>query len=184
MFLTLKMTTVTKYASAVLVGIALVASPTLANNGKGGGNGGGNGNSGSHANGHASASGAAGSSRQDDTDQGTTQLSASSLGSLNGFLHASPSALKHASAKSEIGKVAVVYAGLLQNYLSPAQGTTAPTAAEVAAALKAAANKPLSPDIIQAINAKLAATNPTLATAISGYSGGATGLATDISNAI
>ncbi|CAM5764388.1 hypothetical protein LMIY3S_01131 [Labrys miyagiensis] len=184
MLLTLNMTSAAKTASAVLIGIALVASPALANNGKGGGNGGGNGNGNgnSHADSHTSASN--NSSSQDGTDQGTTQPSASSLGSLNGFLHASPSALKHASAKSEIGRVSIVYAGLLQNYLSPAQGTTAPTAAQVAEALEAAANKPLSPDIVQAINAKLAAVNPTLATAISGYNGGATGLATDISNAI
>lgn len=186
MLLNLNMTSAAKTASAVLIGIALVASPALANNGKGGGNGGGNGNGNgngnSHADSHTSASN--NSSSQDGTDQGATQPSASSLGSLNGFLHASPSALKHASAKSEIGRVSIVYAGLLQNYLSPAQGTTAPTAAQVAEALEAAANKPLSPDIVQAINAKLAAVNPALATAISGYNGGATGLATDISNAI
>jgi hypothetical protein len=38
--------------------------------------------------------------------------------------------------------------------------------------------------VIEAVNAKLAVTNPTLAKAISGYSGGASGLAVAIYKAV
>jgi len=108
--------------SAILLGAVLVASPALANNGNGAGNGNGNGSGSGHAN-----SKNADNSAQDASasDASTSKAkSASSLGALNGFMHASPKALAHASAKSEIGRVAVVYGGLLQNYLSPQQGTT------------------------------------------------------------
>lgn len=169
----------TKALSAAILSASLIATPVLANNGKGGGDGGGNG--GGHGNGNGSAHSASASAG--DSDQGSgSDLSANQLGKLNGFLHASPSALKHASPKSAIGKV-VAYGGLLAGYLSPQQGTAAPTLAQLAAAFAAATNKPVTPAVIEAINAKLAATNPTLATEISGYSGGASGLAKDISNA-
>lgn len=162
--------------AAVLLGAALAASPALA---KSGGNG--NGNSGGNGNGHAY-----GKSAEATQDAGTTSNgnSASALGALNGFMHASPKALANASPKSEIGKVAVVYAGLLQNYLTPAAGTTPPTLAQLASALSAAANKPLTPAIIEAVNAKLEASNPALAQSLPTYTGGPTALATAIYGAI
>ncbi|MBM7044585.1 MULTISPECIES: hypothetical protein [Rhizobium] len=168
--------------AAILLGAVLVASPALANNGKGDGAGNGNGNGNGHANSKNADNSAQNASA---SDPSTSKVKpANSLGALNGFMHASPKALAHASAKSEIGRVAVVYGGLLQNYLSPQQGSTPPTLAQVAAALSAAANKPLSTATIQAVNAKLASTNPALAKAISGYSGGSPALAGAIHNAI
>lgn len=86
----------------------------------------------------------------------------SSLGKLNGFFHASDKALAKASEDSAIGKVSVVYAGLLNQYLL--SGGTQPTAAEVANALESAANKPLSPDIVAAVNARLLLTDANLTT--------------------
>jgi hypothetical protein len=170
----------TRSVAATLLGAVLVASPVLANNGKGGGAGNGNGNG--HANGKNADNSAQSASANDPS--ASKAKSANNLGALNGFLHASPRALAHASAKSEIGKVAVVYGGLLQSYLSPAQGSTPPTLAQLAAALSAAANKPLSAATIQTVNAKLASVNPTLAKAISGYSGGSQALAGAIHDAI
>ena len=160
--------------AAVLLGAALAASPALAKSG-------GSGNAGGNGNGHAY-----GKSADATQDAGTTSNgnSASALGALNGFIHASPKALANASPKSEIGKAAVVYAGLLQNYLAPATGTTPPTLAQLASALSAAANKPLTPAIIEAVNAKLEATNPALAQSLPTYSGGPTALATAIYGAI
>jgi len=100
--------------AAILLGAVLVASPALANNGKGGGAG----------NGHEDSKNADNSAQDASASDASTSKakSAGSLGALNGFMHASPKALAHASAKSEIGRVAVVYGGLLQNYLSPQQG--------------------------------------------------------------
>jgi hypothetical protein len=102
--------------AAILLGAVLVASPALAKNGKGGGAG----------NGHEDSKNADNSAQDASASDASTSKakSAGSLGALNGFMHASPKALAHASAKSEIGRVAVVYGGLLQNYLSPQQGTT------------------------------------------------------------
>ncbi|WP_448953000.1 hypothetical protein [Labrys neptuniae] len=171
--------TLTKALSVALFGVALIATPVFANNGKGDGNGGG------HGNGNGNGNGSSHSARTSDgdNDQGSgSGLSANHLGKLNGFLHASPSALKHASPKSAIGKV-VAYGGLLDGFLTPEQGKTPPTLAQLAAALAAATNKPLTPAVIKAVNAKLAAIKPDLAKAISGYSGGASGLADDISKA-
>lgn len=87
---------------------------------------------------------------------------ANTAGKLNGFLHASPKALAHASPRSAIGKVSKIYAGLLNSYLNPAEGETPPTIDEVAKALADAANKPLTPDIIAAVNQKLLDTDTTL----------------------
>jgi hypothetical protein len=182
MLITRHTTILARSVAAILLGAVLAASPALANNGMGGGAGNGGGNGNGHANGkNADNSGQNASASDHSTSKAK---SASSLGALNGFLHASPKALAHASPKSEIGKVAIVYGGLLQNYLSPPQGSTPPTLAQVAAALSAAANKPLSTATIQAVNAKLASSNPALAKAISGYSGGSPALAGAIHNAI
>jgi hypothetical protein len=82
-----------------------------------------------------------------------------------------------------MGKVEA-YGNLLAGFLTPTTGTTPPTLAQLAAALQAAANKPLSVAIIEAVDAKLAATNPSLVTSIAAYPGGATGLATAIHGAI
>jgi hypothetical protein len=106
------------------------------------------------------------------------------LGKLNGFLHASPSALVHASPNSAVGKISKVYAGLLSSYLSPAPGTTPPTLEEVAAALSSASNKPLSPSVIEAVNDKLSSVNPTLDSSIDSYPGGSKALAMAIDDAL
>lgn len=160
-----------KSAAVLVLGAALLAPPSFANNGKG--NGGSNGNSGNSNSQTASA--------QPANDKGKA---ASGLGKLNGFMHASPNALAHASPKSAIGKVSIVYAGLLGNYLAPPAGTTPPTLAEVAAALAAAANKPLTAGIIAAINQKLLAANPALAADLTASGKDAQTLANDIFAAI
>jgi hypothetical protein len=162
-----------KYRRAILLGAPLIVSPALANNGKGGGSDSGNG----HANGKSAANAVQSVLANEPSSMTPKAKSASSLGALNGFLHASPKALTHASAKSEIGRIAVVYGGLLQNYLSPRRNNTPPTLAQVAATLSAEVNKPLSVATIQAVNAKLASVNPTLAKEISDYSGGSSALA-------
>jgi hypothetical protein len=138
---------------------AFAAAPALANgNGNGNGNGGGKSQGASHS---EQASANAGG----DVDG----IPAKDLGKLNGFFHASDKALAHASPNSAIGKVAIVYAGLLEGYLMPPAGTTPPDLQEIAAALASAANKPLSAEIFAAVNARLAATNPDLASAIDAY---------------
>ena len=84
------------------------------------------------------------------------------LGRLNAFLHASPKALQHASPNSAIGIIAVQYRDVISAYLDgTAQGQQpAPTLDAAAAVLAQAANKPLSPEIVAAINMRLAAENP------------------------
>ena len=167
-----------KTAAVLVLGTALAASPSLANNGKGNGGGNGNGNGGGNGNGKGNV----------EHSEGITAtaspggIKANALGKLNGFMHASATALTHASPNSEIGKIAIVYAGLLENYLSPPLGVTPPTLQQLRAALVAAANKPLSADIIAAIDAKLASVNPTLAALISAY--GADSLAAAINGPI
>jgi hypothetical protein len=166
----------TKAAAILVCGALVLAVPAVANNGNG--NGKGNGNSGNGNQGNASQQVAS----QPNDQNG---LTARALGKLNGFMHASPEALAHASPNSEIGKVAIVYAGLLENYLNPPSGTTPPTLQDIAAALAAASNKPLSPEIIAAVDGKLATVNTSLATAIDGYppgsyASGAEALAADI----
>jgi hypothetical protein len=149
--------------ATAIVAAGLVFSPAMAKSGNGNGN--------------------AGGKNAADKSNPASGISANDLGALNGFFHASPKALAHASPKSEIGKV-VAYGNLLGSFLTPQKGATPPTLAQLAAALKAAANKPLSAAIIGAVNTKLAATNPSLSTAIAAYAGGATGLATAIYGAI
>ncbi len=151
--------------ATAMVAAGLVFSPAVAKSGNGNGNAGGK---------NAAAV---------DKSNPASGIPANELGALNGFFHASSKALAHASPKSEIGKVEA-YGNLLASFLTPQKGTIPPTLAQVAAALKAAANKPLSVTIIEAVDAKLAATNPSLATSIASYAGGATGLATAIHGAI
>ena len=90
----------------------------------------------------------------------------------------------HTSPNSAIGKISKVYAGLLSSYLSPTAGPTRPTLQELADALSSASNKPLSPRVIEAVNNKLGAVNPTLNSSIDSYPGGSKALATAIDGAL
>jgi hypothetical protein len=77
-------------------------------------------------------------------------------------MNASPKALQNSSAKSAIGIVAVQYAGALSSYIDAVNlgQLPHPTLDDAAAILAKAANKPLSPEIVAAINERLAAENP------------------------
>lgn len=197
-----------RIAVAVFLSTAIAASPVFAGNGNGNGGGHGGGNGGGHgggkgnsghsasvgggqkttkANSHKTAKASSGQkvakASVSPSQKLTKTVPANELGSLNGFLHASPKAYANAAPNSAIGKVHT-YAGLLQGYLSPEPGVTPPTLAEVAASLDAAANKPLSTSSIEAVNAKLQANDPALAQSIDNYSGGAPALAEAIDNAL
>lgn len=92
----------------------------------------------------------------------------SNLGRLNGFLHASPQALKNASANSAIGTLSKTYAEALAGYLATDEATTTTTTVtedDLAAILAKAANKPLTGEQIVAINEKLMSVDPELAEA-------------------
>jgi hypothetical protein len=91
-----------------------------------------------------------------------SELHPSKLGRLNAFMNASPKALQNSSAKSAIGIVAVQYAGALSSYIDAVNlgQLPHPTLDDAAAILAKAANKPLSPEIVAAINERLAAENP------------------------
>jgi hypothetical protein len=90
-------------------------------------------------------------------------VNASSLGNLNGFMHASPKAVLNASENSLLGKVARIYAGQLASYLSVDQANATPEQIEAAqenlesAAMTLAgiANKPLSNEDVAAVNSRL-----------------------------
>ncbi len=182
---------ISKMTAALLLGVALAGSPALA--GKGGGGHGGNGgsasehgNSGDHGGGKQNAADHSGHGKSgghvkdddageaDDADDDTsddaakavkasvTGQAARAAGKLNGFLHASPTAIAKASSNSALGKVRDGYGTLLGAYLDPA-ATTRPTAAELAAALEAASNKPVTADVIAKVNAKLMKVDPALA---------------------
>lgn len=161
-----------RLSAIALLGVALAGGPVLAGNGNGGGNGnangngGGNGNKGgnsqSHGQGHGKSNSKAANSSVAPDAKKIKVVVASKYGKLNGFLHASPTALAKASPSSAIGKVAKVYAGLLNSYLAPAEGTMAPSIEDVAAALDAAANKPLTADVVKAVNDRLLATDTDL----------------------
>jgi hypothetical protein len=165
-----------------LLGLSLAAAPALADKG-GNGNGGGNGGSraeSSKGNGGGakteksektekaekagkSKSGQTDEDDDDDTDEGDddtggkskTGVSASAAGKLNGFLHASPRAIERASEKSALGRVVSEYGSLLDDYISPDAGETAPTADELADALSKLSNKRVTAEVIAAVNAKL-----------------------------
>lgn len=165
-----------RLSTAVLLGLTLAGAPALADKG---GNGGGNGKSGENQGSTKSNPGQTKVATAKATGAG-----ASTYGKLNGFLHASPKALAKASPNSAIGKVAKVYAGLLNSYLNPVEGTTPPTAQEVAAALAAAANKPLTAAVIAKVNDKLIATNPDLSASLTASGKTAADLATEIAAAL
>ncbi|MGH6947358.1 MAG: hypothetical protein ACREDZ_08525 [Kiloniellales bacterium] len=112
--------------------------------------------------------------------------SASQLGRLNGFMHASPRAVANASPNSAVGSVAQTYRDALAAHLGaaveepvveepvveeplveeplveePVEEEAALTSLEAAAkALVDAANKPLDPAVVAEVNAKLAELNP------------------------
>src|SRR5262249_9084895 len=94
-------------------------------------------------------------------DGGAT-LAASDLGRLNAFFRASPSGLLHAAPHSAVGQVSKIYAGQLQAYLdayavNPNSQQTQDTFEGLESALAKAANKPVNPDIVAAINDRLTA---------------------------
>jgi hypothetical protein len=94
-------------------------------------------------------------------------LHPSNLGRLNGFLHASPQALANASPNSAIGVLSKTYKDALSSYLGIGDDPTITvTEDDLAAILAKAANKPLSPEQIDAINEKLATVDSELADAL------------------
>jgi hypothetical protein len=92
----------------------------------------------------------------------------SNLGRLNGFLNASPQALANTSANSAIGILSKTYAEALGSYLGlgEEEETDIATEDDLAAILAKAANKPLTSEQIDAINAKLAEQDEDLAGAL------------------
>ena len=154
-------------------------------NGNAGGNGNGNGNAGGNSAAHASndgnkghAKGQAGTNQAPDQDAGAVivastnpasddpLLAPSKLGRLNAFFHASPRALSNASSRSAVGAISKVYNHAMLSYLN----NSGATLDDVAAALARAANKPLNPRVVAAINTRLnvyAGINP--ATVDGGY---------------
>lgn len=140
----------------LVLGAFLIITPALADNGKGQGQGSGNINSGQHQNASANSNNGIGNG-------------ASSLGALNGFWHAAPNALAHAAPNSEIGKV-MTYADLLKQYLSCSSSEPCTvTLQDVGDALAAAANKPLTTEIIDKLNSKLVSYDPALDALIGAY---------------
>lgn len=178
--------TLFRTAGALVLGLSLIATPVVAGNGNGNGSGNAGSNAGGNKAGNASnKSSSAGSNKSAAaTGKNTQGVTARSYGKLNGFMHASPTALANAAPTSAIGKVAVVYAGLLSSYLAPADDTTAPAIEDVAAALADATNKPLTPDIIAAVNQKLLATDATLASSLTTSGKTPEDLAQEIANAL
>jgi hypothetical protein len=167
-----------------LLGLTLAAAPALAEKG-GNGGGRGSGKGGGNAAGSSASQGSSAraskavtlksaKSPKLGTSKATAKVAkaqdkskvklASSLGKLNGFIHASDSAFDNTSPDSAIGKVLYGYGDLLNAYLSPpVDGTIAPTPEELAAALAAAGNKPLTAEAIAAVNARLLSYSTTLA---------------------
>jgi hypothetical protein len=129
-------------------------------NGKGNGNGGTNGTSGG-----ASANSQGGSNQGNKNgDSGVNfangQLKPkddkNQLGRLNAFMNASSNALRNAAPGSAIGIISIQYRDAITAYLDG----TATTLDAAAGILAKAANKPLSAEVVAAINARLAAENP------------------------
>ena len=150
-------------SAATLIVVALSMGAAHAANANSNGKSGNAGNSGnSNAGGQGNGGGEKSPEDKSNSGHQNASKSANELGKLNGFFHASDTALAKASEDSAIGKISVVYAGLLNQYLL--SGGTEPTAAEVATALESAANKPLSPEIVAAVNARLLLTDANLTT--------------------
>jgi hypothetical protein len=168
-------------ASSLVLGAVLAMSPVIASSGNGKGHGQGGVNGGSSAGGNKSsgsqASAGSGGKALGQSKAGSG-ISANQLGKLNGFFSASETALRNAAPNSSIGKISIVYAGLLQSYLqsylqSPTDGTTL---LQLNEALLDAANKPLSAEIIQSINQRLFDTNTTLEEAMTTATANGSGL--------
>jgi len=154
--------------------------------GSGAGNGNSGGNSGGNASGHSADQGEkngqqkngssddAGPGSTADTDDGDPSLSAHGLGKLNGFFHASDSALEHASPNSPLGKISQTFAGALSAFAAAnasgnsGDGTAgessptppAPTVEDLGAILAGATNKPVTAAQVQAIADRLAEMHP------------------------
>jgi len=164
--------------------------------GNSGGNNGGNGNAGGnsagHANDHANdgaGNGKGGDASNDSSSNGQgdqasngpgpndqsaddlgddSSLSPRGLGKLNGFFHASPSALAHASPNSSIGRVATAFRDALSAYAAanetpgdpnnpPAAG---PSIDDLGGILAGATNKTVTGAQVRAIADRLAEVNP------------------------
>jgi len=151
---------ISKWDTALLLGVALAASPALADRGGNGGNGGAGGGS-SHAGGNGKGQGAdhskagkdngAGSTDTDtDTDKPddtSTVAATKTYGTINGFLHASKNGLLHASSNSAIGRVRDGYVAL---------ATTATSGEQLLEGLQAYSKKPVTKATLLATNQKLA----------------------------
>jgi hypothetical protein len=159
-------------------GVAALAAKGGNGGGNGGGGAGGNGN-GSGGRGAGAANGDAGNPGRDSApgqnkQEGSSAIgkgqdadgaakTASAFGKLNGFMHASPNALAHASVSSHLGAIARVYAGALGSYLSLDQAKATPDEIDAAneklesaaTVLAGIANKPLNDAVVAAINSRL-----------------------------
>ena len=165
--------------------------------GNGNGNNGGNGNAGGNSAGHANdGAGGGNNGKSDDASNGNSSngqssddqasngrhandqapddlgddssLSPDGLGKLNGFFHASPNALAHASPKSSIGQVATAFRDALSAYAAaneppsdpnnpPAAG---PSVDDLGGILAGATNKTVTAAQVRAIAQRLAELNP------------------------
>jgi hypothetical protein len=99
----------------------------------------------------------------------------SNLGRLNGFLNASPQALKNTSENSAIGILSKTYRDALLGYATSSEeseeGEETVSTEDLAAILAKAANKPLTGEQVLAIHEKLITENPELAEAVAGEEG-------------
>jgi lactam utilization protein B len=138
-----------------------------------GGNGKGNGNAGAHSHGGANSQAGAnrqggrlrrgnkyGSSKVNIANGQLKSKSKNELGRLNAFMHASSKALQNAKPNSAIGIVAVQYRDAISTYVDGIAQGQEPTLDAAAAILAKAANKELTPEMVAAINTRLAAENP------------------------
>jgi hypothetical protein len=144
---------------------AKAASDNAGGKGKGGENGGGQGNGKNGGGGGSGGSNEASLSNNGNSKNKTDLgIRPNELGRLNAFLNASSKALKNSAPNSAIGIISVQYAGALSAYIEASNTLPAPpvppSLADAAALLAKAANKPLTAEIVAAINQRLAAENP------------------------
>ena len=138
-------------------------------NGNGGINGHGHGNSGTHGS-HAKTADVDGDADEGEDDTADDGLSSSKLGKLNGVLNASPNAIAHASTNSPIG-TARAFGEALAGFLGAAEEAPveegdeataeeegeedAVTIDQLGAMMANMTNKPVTPDQVKAVAAKL-----------------------------
>ena len=136
--------------------------------GHGGGNGGGNGGGQDNGNGNGQAQGhakKADTGAQADDDGESDGLSAKELGKLNGVLHASPTAIEHASTNSPIG-TAREFGEALSDFLDQdttegegdeaAEGESdSVTTDDLAGMMANMTNKPVTAEQVEAVAGKL-----------------------------